>query len=162
MVVWIIGLSGSGKSFFAKKLFIKINQRRKKVIWLDGDDIRKYITFQYGYKLNDRRKNSFLISNLCNFLEKKNYIVICSILSIFKDHQKRNRRLFNKYIQIYIKSDLQKLIQQNNKKIYKKKNIVGINIKFPTPYKSDFIIDNSNKGKIQGKIFSQILKRINE
>jgi len=161
MVVWLIGLSGSGKSFFAKKFVNELNKRKKKVIWIDGDNVRKYITFNLGYSLNDRKKNSFLISNICNFLEKKNYIVICSILSIFREHQKRNRKIFKKYLQIYIKSDLKKLVLQNNKKIYKKKNIVGIDIKFPEPYRSDFIINNSSKGKIDQKIFNNILKKIN-
>ena len=161
MVVWLIGLSGSGKSFFARKFVSELNKRNKKVIWIDGDNVRKYITFDLGYSLNDRKKNSFLISNLCNFLEKKNYIVICSILSIFREHQKRNRKIFKKYLQIYIKSDLKKLILQNNKKIYKKKNVVGIDIKFPEPYKSDFIINNSSKKEVDRKIFNDIIKRIN-
>ena len=160
MVVWIIGLSGSGKSFFAKKLVDKL-QKKKKVIWVDGDDVRKFITFKLGHSLNDRKKNSFLISNLCNFLEKKNYIVICSILSIFKEHQKRNRKLFKKYVQIYIKSNLKSLILQNNKKVYKRKNIVGVDIKFPIPYKSNFIIENSKKERINQNLFNKIIKKIN-
>ncbi len=160
MVIWIIGLSGSGKSFFAKKLVDKL-KKKKKVIWVDGDDVRKFISFKLGYSINDRKKNSFLISNLCNFLEKKNYIVICSILSIFREHQKRNRKIFKKYVQIYIKSNLKSLILQNNKKIYKKKNIVGVDIKFPIPHKSDFVIDNSKKKKIDQKIFNKIVKKIN-
>ena len=39
MVVWIIGLSGSGKSFLANKIYKKLINKRKKVIWIDGDDV---------------------------------------------------------------------------------------------------------------------------
>ena len=82
MVIWLIGLSGSGKSFYAETLSKKI----KNSIVVDGDDVRKFITPDLGYSLTDRKKNSKIISDLCNFLEKKGFIVICPILSIFKEH----------------------------------------------------------------------------
>ena len=37
MVIWIIGLSGSGKSFLANKIYKNLNKKRKKVICIDGD-----------------------------------------------------------------------------------------------------------------------------
>tara|TARA_Y100000741_G_C17998188_1_gene454940 strand:- start:156 stop:641 length:486 start_codon:yes stop_codon:yes gene_type:complete len=148
MVIWIIGLSGSGKSFLANKIYKDLNKKRKKVICIDGDEIRKYITYDLKYSIKDRRKNSKLISDLCKLLEKKGYIVICSILSIFKDHQKKNRKKFKKYVQVYINSDLKKLKKANTNKVYKsKKNVVGKDIKFPIPYKSDFVIERDNKKK---------------
>ena len=148
MVVWIIGLSGSGKSFLANKIYKKLINKRKKVIWIDGDDVRKYITYDLGYSIADRKKNSKLIADLCKFLENKGFIVICSILSIFKDHQKKNRKKFKKYVQVYINSDLKKLKKANTNKVYKsKKNVVGKDIKFPIPYKSDFVIERDNKKK---------------
>ena len=148
MVIWIIGLSGSGKSFLANKIYKNLNKKRKKVISIDGDEIRKYITYDLKYSIKDRRKNSKLISDLCKLLEKKGYIVICSILSIFKDHQKKNRKKFKKYVQVYINSDLKKLKKANTNKVYKsKKNVVGKDIKFPIPYKSDFVIERDNKKK---------------
>ena len=158
MVVWIIGLSGSGKSFLAKSLCQKF--KNKKIIWIDGDDVRKYISYDLGYTIKDRKKNSLLISNICKFLENKGFIVICSILSIFREHQKRNRKIFKKYIQIYIKSNIEDLKKINNKKIYNnKKNIVGINIKFPKPFKSDFVIERIKK-KFDQNILKKIYKKI--
>ena len=161
MVIWFIGLSGSGKTFFANKLAKKIN---KKKILIDGDEVRKYITYDLGYSIKDRKKNSILISRLCKFLENKGYVVICSILSIFKDHQKNNRQYFKKYFQIYIKSKKSDLIKRSRNKVYlKKKQVVGKDIKFNTPYKNDLIIKNDyNKGyrlqieKIYRKIKNEI------
>ena len=99
MVIWLIGISGSGKSFYSKKIYNLI-KKRKKTILIDGDEVRKYITYNLKYSKKDREKNSLIISDICKFLEIKGYIVICSILSIFKKHQKRNRKLFQKYLQI--------------------------------------------------------------
>ena len=55
MVVWIIGKSGSGKTFLSKKLFSKIKNKKK--ILIDGDDVRKYINYNLKYSKKDRKKN---------------------------------------------------------------------------------------------------------
>ena len=41
MVIWIIGESGSGKSFLAKKLFKEFRLKKEKIYWIDGDLFRK-------------------------------------------------------------------------------------------------------------------------
>ena len=159
MVIWIIGLSGSGKTFLANSLKSGLNNNN--VIIVDGDEVRKHITYKLGYSHSDRKKNSTLSSNLCKFLESKGYVVICPILSIFNEHQKKNRKKFKKYIQIYIKSDLKILKKRNNKSVYKKKkNIVGKDIKFPEPYKSHFTIKNSFKKDFENEV-KKIIKLIN-
>ena len=55
MVIWIIGLSGSGKTFLSKKIFKKLNGKK---ILVDGDVVRKYLTYDLGYTKKDREKNT--------------------------------------------------------------------------------------------------------
>ena len=86
MVIWIIGLSGSGKTFLSKKIFKKLNGKK---ILVDGDVVRKYLTYDLSYTKKDREKNSQFISDLCKFLEIQGFTVVCSILSIFRKHQKQ-------------------------------------------------------------------------
>ena len=160
MVIWIIGLSGSGKSFLANKIYKSALDKNKKAIWIDGDEIRKYITYDLGYTSQDRKKNSKIISDLCGMLESKGFVVICSILSIFKDHKKKNKTKFKKYIQVYIHSNLKNLTKKNVNKVYhKKKNVVGKDIDFPTPYKSDFTIQREDKKKYL-QVFKKIISKI--
>ena len=143
MVIWIIGESGSGKSFIAKKLFKEFRLKKERVYWIDGDLFRKKYSKDLGYTTKDREKNSFRIQKHCKNKEINNNIVLCSILSIFKSHQKKNRKIYKKYFQIYIKANKNILKKRNNKNIYsKKKNVVGKDIKFPHPYKSNMIITN--------------------
>ena len=40
MVIWIIGKSGSGKTFLAKKLCEAFPKRSKNIQWIDGDKFR--------------------------------------------------------------------------------------------------------------------------
>ena len=146
MVIWIIGKSGAGKTFFANKINIFLSKKNIKVFWLDGDDFRKYISNDLGYTIADRKENSLRIIKFCKYLESKGYLVLCSFLSIFKKHQKNNKSIFKKYLQIFINVDQKILIKRNNKSIYsKKKNIVGKDIKFIKPISSDLIIRNNFK-----------------
>ena len=41
MILWIIGLSGTGKTTLAKAIVKKIRKNKKKVVHIDGDQIRK-------------------------------------------------------------------------------------------------------------------------
>ena len=65
MVIWFIGLSGTGKSFFAKRIFDKINKKNKPAVWVDGDEVRKYFNSELGYSKKEREKNSIFIRKLC-------------------------------------------------------------------------------------------------
>ena len=164
MVIWIIGESGSGKSYLAKKLFKEFRINKKKIYWIDGDLFRKKYSKDLGYTKKDREENSYRIQKHCKSKEATNAIVLCSILSIFTKHQKKNRKIFSKYFQIYIKANKKILKKINNKNIYtKKENVVGKDIKFPYPYKSDMIITNRfninfilNAKKIIKKIYAKL------
>ena len=157
MVIWIIGKSGVGKSYFAKKIFDKLKLKIKKIIWVDGDKFRLKYSNDLGYSIKDRRLNSSRLQKHCLNYDKKKYLVICSVLSIFPDHQKYNKKIFNKYLQIHITVDQKILNERNNKKIYsEKKNVVGKDIKFPKPYRSNLVIKNCYDKK-----FLENLKTVN-
>jgi adenylylsulfate kinase-like enzyme len=166
MVIWIIGKSGSGKTYLAKILNKKFNKKLRKIKLIDGDKFRKSFSQDLGYSLKDREKNSKRMQKYCLVNEKKNDLVICSILSIFQKHQKENRKLFMDYFQIHIAVSIKKLSERNNKNIYSKKQyVVGKDLSFPKPYKSDITITNnfSNSFNIKSKkIYKKIYEKINK
>lgn len=154
MVIWIIGLSGSGKTYTANNLE-NILKKNYRTIIVDGDEVRKYLTYDLGYSIRDRKKNSKKIQDLSLYLESLGFLVIVPILSLFNEHQIINRKIFKKYFQIYIKADLETLKKKDIKEIYKKKkNIVGKDIKFNTPVKSNVVLIN----KFDKKLYSNIEK----
>ena len=70
----------------------------------------------------------------------------------------KNRKKFKKYLQIYINSNFDKLKKINFNKVYHlNKNVVGKDILFPKPYKSDFILDPTNKIEYK-KIYKNYFK----
>ena len=165
MVIWIIGLSSSGKTTVAKLLLRKIKKKYSNIVHLDGDQLRKIYGEKIGYTIKSRNKNAERLSKLSKFLSDQKINVIASVLSNFPLWQKWNRKNIKNYFQIYLKVSLKTLIKRDKKKLYKmaikgrKKNVVGVDIKFIEPLNSDLIIENEGDKKSLKKIVNKIIKK---
>ena len=141
---WITGLSGSGKTSISKKITPFIEKRYGPTINFSGDDIRKTFGFDKFDKVS-RIKYAMFYSKLCKILVDEGYTVIFSTVSLFSKVREWNKINIKGYVEIYIKTDINKLIKKRNKFFYKKKkfvNIVGKNIKAEFPKKATITIKN--------------------
>lgn len=151
MIIWLTGLSGSGKTTVSKILQKLLVKHGKKVITIDGDIIRDLYGNDLKFHLEDRKKQIRRIQELAKFLNKKNNIIIVAALYSNKKILNQNRKIFKKYLEIYMKVPLKILIKRDIKNLYKKalekkiKNVVGVDIKWSEPTNSDLIIDQSKK-----------------
>lgn len=163
MVIWIIGLSSSGKSKIAGLVYKKLKKKKTNTVWLDGDKVRKIYNDKLGHTLKDREKNAERISRLTKYFSDQNINVIASVLSNFPKWQNWNKKNIKNYKQVYLKVTLENLILRDKKNLYKKalkkkrKNVVGIDLKFHEPLNSDLIIDNNKMTKNFNKIVKKIL-----
>ena len=111
-------------------------------------------------------KKCLRILHLCELLNKQNINVVCCLISIFPAIQKKARKTLKKYYQVHLTAPIKELMKRDTKKIYKKyfdkkiNNVVGLDIRFPKPYKSDLVIDSfgSNTPNI---IANKILNKLN-
>ena len=69
MVVWIIGLSGAGKTTVGKILFEQLRQSDPNWVLLDGDTLRDVWGDAVGHSIEGRALNAHRISNLCKLLD---------------------------------------------------------------------------------------------
>ena len=161
MIIWIIGLSGSGKTKLSNELF-KSKIINNNFINLDGDEFRKNISYDLGYSYKDRKKNAERISRFVKYLSKKKINIIVSVLSNYPEWLKWNRDNIKNYLQVYIKVNKEKLFVRNKKNFYlsKKKNVVGKDIKFNEPKFNDLVLNNNFKKKEILKFKTQVLKLI--
>ena len=83
---------------------------------------------------------------------------------MFHKVRNQNRKDIKNYIEIYIRSNIDDIISQKKKKIYKKfkKNIVGLDILAQLPRKPDIIIKNdfTKSVKILNQELEKSLKKI--
>ena len=163
-VIWITGLSGSGKTEIAEKLKRKLKFILRPTIIISGDNLRKIFQLN-GYTHQDRKKYIKQYSKFCKFLSDQNINVVFAVVGLFDFIRNWNKKNLKKYIEIYIKSDLEKIIKFNRKKIYKiyKKNIVGKDIVAEFPKNPHIIIENNFQTSLENltnDAFSKIVKII--
>ena len=107
-MLWFTGLSGSGKSSIAKKIYPTINKIVGPTILINGDDLRK--TFKlYGFSSNDRLENSKKFAKFFKLITKQNISILFAAVGM----RHKTRSIFKKsvqnYFEIYIQSNLKKL-----------------------------------------------------
>jgi adenylylsulfate kinase-like enzyme len=149
MVVWLIGLSGAGKTTLANKIVREANKASSNTVLIDGDVIRDVFGNDLGYSLDDRRLNAQRICQLGKFLDGQGINVVCAILSIFPETRDWNRQHVKNYFEVFIDTPLNDLVTRDTKGLYGKFNrgeisdVAGMDIEFPTPMHADLVIDNS-------------------
>lgn len=149
MVVWIIGLSGAGKTTLAREVVAKIRSSKTNVVLIDGDMIREVFGNDLGHTLEDRRQNADRICELCRFLDNQGIHVVCAILSLFPESRLWNRENIKNYYEVYIESPIDQLQKRDYKGLYRKfsegkiNNVAGMDIKFISPSNPDLIIKNN-------------------
>lgn len=82
---WFTGQPGSGKTTLANLLKSKLDlmyNDRKKIVILDGDEIRDLFNNQ-DYSIDGRKKNVEMVQNCCRFLVKNDIIAIVCMVSPF-------------------------------------------------------------------------------
>ena len=143
-LIWITGLSGSGKTSIAKKIKPIIQKKIGPTLLIQGDNLRKI------FKLNKYDKVSRLkigrkFCKFVKFITDQNVNVIFTVVGMFDEIRNWNREKIENYIEIYIKSKISKIKKKGKKNLYKNKNqqIVGIQIKPQFPKKPDIIINNN-------------------
>ena len=162
---WITGLSGSGKTTLGKAIHKDIVKLYGPTIMISGDNLRKIFRLN-GHKREERLKLSKSYCQFAKYIVNQKINIIFAVVSMFNTPRKWNKDNIENYIEIYIKSDLRKIINLRKKKIYHKKNIknlVGIDIVPEYPKKPNIIINNffnKSKEKISKELVEKIKKII--
>ena len=160
MIFWFTGLSGSGKTTFSKFFIKKLNRKiEKKVIHIDGDQFRSIFN-DLKYSLEDRIKNSERVCKLADFLNKSGqFVIVVSMVSISQKWLNWIRKRNRDYFQIFLDVPIEILKKRNIRNIYKKRNIVGVDIKYSKP-KGNYLIFKNNFTRVYlKKAINKLLNR---
>lgn len=153
MVVWLLGLSGAGKTTIGRELWRIWREQEPNTVFVDGDEIRavfKDSDRTDSHTVAGRRRNAERIFELCRWLDGQDLNVVCTILSIFPELRQQNRDAFSGYFEVFVDCSMETLIASDYKGLYagaksgKIPNVVGMDIPFPRPENADCTIDNSN------------------
>tara|TARA_Y100001958_G_C21189663_1_gene518071 strand:- start:159 stop:662 length:504 start_codon:yes stop_codon:yes gene_type:complete len=166
MVIWITGLSASGKTTLAKTFFENYKNKIPNLVLLDGDIIRDLFGNNLGYTVEDRIKQINRLQKLSLFLERQSLVVVVAVLYSDNNLLAENRDIFNDYIEIYLKGTIEQLKKREFKNLYKRalagtiKDVVGVDIPWIEPENPD-IIFNLSENLSSDEMSKILFKKLN-
>ena len=143
-IFWITGLPGSGKSTLGKAILKEIREEYGPTLLFNGDDLRNIFEIK-SYEKKKRIQLGKQYTKFCNFISKQNINIIFTVVALFEDLHIFNRSKLDNYIEIYIHSDLKKIIKNKKRIFYTKKvsNVWGFDIKPEYPTNPHIKINNN-------------------
>lgn len=138
-VIWITGLSGSGKTTISKILKKKISAIYERVVHLDGDELRKCastIITKNSFSSNDRKRIGLFYSKLAKKIANQNFVVIISVMALQKEVHIWNKKNIPNYYDVMLDVPIKELKLRDPKGIYKKynqgkiKNLYGLDLQY--------------------------------
>ncbi len=152
MVLWLTGLSGSGKSSIAAELERQLFAMGYHTALLDGDNIRTGINNNLGFSEEDRNENIRRIAEIAKLFYQNGIITICCFVSPTNDLRAMAKNIIGEgFREIFINTPLEECERRDVKGLYKKarkgeiKDFTGIDAPFDIPLHPD--LDVATIGK---------------
>ena len=151
VMLWFIGLSGSGKSTVAIALERELQKRGLLCRILDGDNIRSGINKGLGFTAEDRRENIRRIAEVAKLFVDTGIITIAAFISPSNDLRRMASDIIGAedFKEVYISTPLEVCEARDVKGLYAKarrgeiKNFTGISAPFEAPEHPALSIDTS-------------------
>jgi adenylylsulfate kinase len=149
VIVWMTGLSASGKSTIAVILEQMLLHKKKPAYRLDGDNIRHGLNKNLGFSAEDRAENIRRIGEVAKLFADAGVIAITSFISPYKKDRDAVRASAKpgEFIEVYVNVSLSEAEKRDPKGLYKKaragqlKGFTGIDDPYEAPEKPEMVIE---------------------
>ncbi len=148
-VLWLTGLSGSGKSALADRIYKNLSENGLQVERLDGDALRTIFP-STGFSRKDRDEHIQRVGYLASRLEHHGIIVVASFISPYRQARAFVRDLCTNFIEVYVKASLETCQKRDVKGLYKKAAdgkislFTGVDDPYEEPENPEIVIDTDN------------------
>ncbi len=152
-VIWLMGLSGSGKSTIAKELKRILEAKGIVTALLDGDNLRFGLNNNLGFSDDDRIENIRRAAEVAKLFVNAGVCTICCFITPNKQAQETVVQLIpeGKLFAIYLSTSIEECEKRDVKGLYAKarvgeiKGFTGIDSAFDIPDFINLSIDNTNQ-----------------
>jgi len=121
-VVWLTGLSGSGKSTIAYALQEHLHDQGKLAYVLDGDNLRHGLNADLGFSAEDRRENIRRAGEVAALFADAGVLTITAFISPFRADRDRVRAAVgdDRFVEVFLDVPIEICEQRDPKGLYRK------------------------------------------
>ncbi len=140
-ILWLTGLSASGKSTIATELERQLFNRGNQVCVLDGDNVRHGLCSDLGFSPEDRTENIRRIGEVAKLLAGYGVICVTAFISPYRADRDLVRKIMpeGRFIEVYINAPIEICEARDPKGLYAKarsnqiKNFTGVSAPYEAP-----------------------------
>ncbi|MBI1173557.1 sulfate adenylyltransferase subunit CysN [bacterium] len=150
-VLWLTGLSGSGKSTIANIVEKKLARMNRHTFLLDGDNVRHGLNKDLGFTEADRVENIRRVGEVAKLMTDAGLIVITAFISPFRSERDMVRGMMQpgEFVEVFVDTPLEVAEGRDVKGLYAKaragqlKNFTGIDSPYEAPVAPELRIDTT-------------------
>jgi bifunctional enzyme CysN/CysC len=150
-VVWLTGLSASGKSTIAKLVEAQLHAAGHHTYMLDGDNVRHGLNHDLGFTDADRVENIRRVGEVAKLFVDAGLIVLCAFISPFQAERRMVRDLVGggEFIEVFVDTPIEECRRRDPKGLYAKadlgtlKNFTGIDSPYEPPEHPDLVLETA-------------------
>jgi adenylylsulfate kinase len=142
-ILWLTGLSGSGKTTIAQALVQQLQTQQRAVELLDCDVIRTNLSKGLGFSKEDRDINVQRVGFVANLLASHGVIAISAVISPYRHIRDLIRANSVNFIEVYVNAPIEVCESRDVKGLYAKarageiKGFTGIDDPYEPPLKPE-------------------------
>lgn len=149
LVVWLFGLSGSGKSTIVNALERQLANEGRLTKILDGDNIRSRLNSNLGFSDEDRQENIRRVAEVARLFLDTGIITLVSFISPTRALRESARQIVGPqdFLEVYVKASFETCAKRDVKGLYAKakegkiKQFTGKDSAFEEPESPDLVLD---------------------
>lgn len=150
-VIWLTGLSGSGKSTIANALEKKLFSLGMHSYVLDGDNMRLGLNKDLGFTREDRAENVRRVSEVAHSLYDAGIVTIVALVSPYAADRDQAKSLFPEgdFAEVWVKTPAEVCAARDPKGLYKKAasgklpNLTGVGQDYEAPIAPEVLLDGT-------------------
>lgn len=150
-VVWLTGLSGSGKSTIANALEVMLHQRKIRTFVLDGDNVRHGLNADLGFTETDRAENIRRVAEVAKLFVDAGLVTIVSFISPFEAERSLAREIIGEsdFFEVFVDAPMVVVEKRDTKGLYAKAragllpNFTGVDSPYEIPTNPDLRVESS-------------------
>jgi sulfate adenylyltransferase/3'-phosphoadenosine 5'-phosphosulfate synthase len=151
VTVWFTGLSGSGKTTVARRVLELLQARHILSERLDGDVVRQSLCRDLGFSKEDRDKNIERVTFVSKVLTRNGVVVLSCFISPYAKMRDNARTEIGDFVEIYVKTPLEVLVERDVKGMYKKamageiQGFTGVNDPYEEPISAELTLETASE-----------------